>query len=198
MPELEIEIIGPHPLAGTAAFTRFPVKLGRGTECDLVFDAELDRATSAEHATIHYGDAGFVLTDLGSTNGTFVNGSRITTAVLKDGDRIELGHGGPHLRVHLEGPEFESDLTAKTIIPSAELPALELKVGHLRQTGAYQRTFRQRVVTLGREPDNDVSFGSPPDPVRSQGPRSEPNRVEGPAGAGSPGRTPAPAGRDGT
>jgi pSer/pThr/pTyr-binding forkhead associated (FHA) protein/soluble lytic murein transglycosylase-like protein len=168
MPQVEIEIIGPHPLAGTAAFTRFPVKLGRGADCDLAFDAELDRATSVEHATIHFGDEGFVLTDLGSTNGTYVNGSRITTAVLKDGDRIELGHGGPHLRVHLAGPEFDGDLTAKTIIPTAELPALELKVYGTGGAKPYRRSFRQRVVTLGRENDNDVAFGSPPDPVVSR------------------------------
>jgi pSer/pThr/pTyr-binding forkhead associated (FHA) protein len=168
MPQIAIEIIGPHPLEGTATFARFPVKLGRGSDCDLAFDAELDRATSLEHATIHHGDEGFVLSDLGSTNGTFVNGNRITTAVLKDGDRIELGHGGPHLRVHIEGAGFESDLTAKTIIPAAELPTLELRVGPTADAGPYRRSFRQRVVTLGREADNDVSFGQPPDPVVSR------------------------------
>ena len=32
-----------------------------------------------------------MITDLGSTNGTRVNGQRVTTAALRDGDRITLG-----------------------------------------------------------------------------------------------------------
>lgn len=169
MSRVHIEIIGPHPLQGTATFARFPVRLGRSPDCDLAFDTDLDRATSLEHATIHYSPEGFVLTDLGSTNGTFVNGSRVTTTLLKDGDRIELGHGGPHLRVHLEGEAFESELTAKTMVAVVDQPPLELvlKKGG-RGSGSLKKNFRQRVVTLGREEDNDVSFAQPPHPVVSR------------------------------
>src|ERR1017187_1624327 len=56
-----------------------------------------DRKASKSHATIKYESAGggsfqFVLHDLASTNGTYVNGQRVTApVVLKDGDRIGLG-----------------------------------------------------------------------------------------------------------
>lgn len=166
---MHIEILGPHPLQGTAAFSRFPVRLGRSPDCDLAFDTALDRATSLEHVTIHYAAEGFVLTDLGSTNGTYVNGNPVTTTVLKDGDRIELGHGGPHLRIHLEGEALASELTAKTVISRADLPhlGLTLRKGG-RGSAPLKKSFRQRVITLGREEDNDVSFATPPHPVVSR------------------------------
>ena len=46
---------------------------------------------SKRHARVMYVAAGFVVVDLGSTNGTIVNGTRIRTHVLVDGDLIEIG-----------------------------------------------------------------------------------------------------------
>lgn len=47
---------------------------------------------SRQHAVIEAGPTGFVLSDLGSQNGTYVNGERITTQhELVDGDRIRIG-----------------------------------------------------------------------------------------------------------
>lgn len=62
---------------------------GRGEECELVIDAE---TVSRRHAriTVHEGTAS--IDDLGSTNGTSVNGQRISApTVLLDGDEIALG-----------------------------------------------------------------------------------------------------------
>lgn len=50
-----------------------------------------DRFMSKEHAMLTVGTAQVVLSDPGSTNGTFVNGERITRAILKDGDELRLG-----------------------------------------------------------------------------------------------------------
>ena len=46
---------------------------------------------SKRHAVIRLGQQGYTVADLSSSNGTNVNGQRVTSAVLKDGDRIELG-----------------------------------------------------------------------------------------------------------
>lgn len=46
---------------------------------------------SKRHALIRLSQQGYTVADLNSSNGTLVNGQRITLAVLKDGDRIELG-----------------------------------------------------------------------------------------------------------
>ncbi|MBD0266659.1 MAG: FHA domain-containing protein [Cyanobacteria bacterium Co-bin8] len=51
-----------------------------------------DKRLSRRHAAIQYRDDGFYITDLGSTNGTFVNGERIRHPLfLQDGDRVRLG-----------------------------------------------------------------------------------------------------------
>lgn len=51
-----------------------------------------DRGVSRAHARISRGAAGgWTLTDLGSTNGTFLNGVRVRSAALRDGDEIRIG-----------------------------------------------------------------------------------------------------------
>ena len=66
--------------------------LGRGSECDLRID---DPGVSRRHAEIRvHGsgpDAQLVIVDLGSTNGTVVDGVRTGQAPLSDGSRIVLG-----------------------------------------------------------------------------------------------------------
>ncbi len=51
-----------------------------------------DREVSKEHATIEKVGNGFLLKDLGSSNGTFVNGRRVRELRLRDGDEIALGN----------------------------------------------------------------------------------------------------------
>ncbi|GMA33114.1 FhaA domain-containing protein [Litorihabitans aurantiacus] len=62
--------------------------LGRGTESDIVVD---DTGVSRRHLEIRRTARGVVVTDLGSTNGTFVEGNRISAATLVDGNTITLG-----------------------------------------------------------------------------------------------------------
>lgn len=51
----------------------------------------LDRIISKSHCQILIEDGAFLLRDLGSMNGTFVNGVRVESAPLRDGDEISLG-----------------------------------------------------------------------------------------------------------
>ncbi|GAA3730644.1 hypothetical protein HDA32_005933 [Spinactinospora alkalitolerans] len=62
--------------------------LGRGTDCDLRL---VDNGVSRHHAEIRVEDDDAVLVDLGSTNGTFVNGQQVKRARLVDGTRVSLG-----------------------------------------------------------------------------------------------------------
>ena len=50
-----------------------------------------DRCVSRHHCVIRVGDDGLICEDLGSTNGTFVGGHRVTSAVLAPGDTITVG-----------------------------------------------------------------------------------------------------------
>lgn len=59
--------------------------IGRGSECDLVLD---EPEMSRQHACIESTGSGIYLRDLGSSNGTFVNGVLVRDAVLKPGDQI--------------------------------------------------------------------------------------------------------------
>jgi pSer/pThr/pTyr-binding forkhead associated (FHA) protein len=70
--------------------------LGRGAGVDLSFD---DEHMSSEHAAIEWSGDGFRVCDLGSTNGTFLNGKRIAAQDLASGDRIELGRHLLQLRL---------------------------------------------------------------------------------------------------
>jgi Protein of unknown function (DUF3662)/FHA domain len=62
--------------------------LGRGTDCDLRL---VDPGVSRHHAELRIEDGQVVLVDLGSTNGTFVNGQPVRRVVLTDGTRVTLG-----------------------------------------------------------------------------------------------------------
>ncbi|HEU4580041.1 MAG TPA: FHA domain-containing protein [Polyangiaceae bacterium] len=79
---------------GPAAGTVFPViqrslLIGRSLAADVRVD---EQAISNEHARLEQTDAGFTLLDLGSTNGTYVNGRRLVHAAqLSGGDTIEMG-----------------------------------------------------------------------------------------------------------
>ncbi|MHB8878481.1 MAG: diguanylate cyclase, partial [Myxococcaceae bacterium] len=65
------------------------VVLGRSTEAQ--FQVE-DDGISRKHAKVMLGLNGhFQLLDLGSTNGTFLNGIKVDVAVLQDGDKIQIG-----------------------------------------------------------------------------------------------------------
>lgn len=48
-------------------------------------------AVSRKHAKVVFGPQGYTVIDLGSENGTFVNGERISEKLLKNGDRILIG-----------------------------------------------------------------------------------------------------------
>jgi len=78
----------PAPARKAEAVAGERLVFGRLPQCDVHIDSPL---VSREHARLLFADGGCTLQDLGSTNGTFVNGSRITAPLtLATGDRIEI------------------------------------------------------------------------------------------------------------
>jgi hypothetical protein len=76
-------------LAGrTRELTADRVVLGRSRSCDLQVP---DLNASRRHAEVRREGSDYWLVDLGSTNGTLLNGRRIEREQLEDGDRITLG-----------------------------------------------------------------------------------------------------------
>lgn len=64
------------------------VKIGRDLNNEICFD---DITVSRSHALIEKVDGSYVIKDLGSLNGTYVNAVAVKNAVLKAGDEIQIG-----------------------------------------------------------------------------------------------------------
>ncbi len=80
-------------LQGVSTGMTFPLGetavVGRGSQADIQL---WDHAVSRQHCRLDREGETYVLTDLGSLNGTYVNGKRITRLALLDGDRIQVGN----------------------------------------------------------------------------------------------------------
>jgi S1-C subfamily serine protease len=100
--KLEIVVLSGGPAGSRLKFGPEPVSVGRGAEASLRFDAERDLAVSSRHAVLYIDAAQWWVRDLGSRNGTYLNGRRIVEpAQLSNGDRIAFGNGGPEVAVGL-------------------------------------------------------------------------------------------------
>jgi pSer/pThr/pTyr-binding forkhead associated (FHA) protein len=79
--------------SGAQAGDRFklgdgPVRLGRHPDSEIMLD---DITVSRRHAMIERTPEGYVVSDAGSLNGTYVNQERIDQAVLHHGDELQVG-----------------------------------------------------------------------------------------------------------
>lgn len=68
-------------------FSRATITLGRGEDCDLIVP---DPRLEPVHARIERNELGIILSDMGTPEGTYLNGKRIVRARLQPGDHIEL------------------------------------------------------------------------------------------------------------
>ena len=93
-------------VSGASTGRALEAKLGESIEVGRASLAGLglpqDAHMSARHFAIACIDGQCNIRDLGSTNGTFVNGTKISEARLKDGDRIEAGTSIFVLRLHYD------------------------------------------------------------------------------------------------
>ncbi|HWO94104.1 MAG TPA: FHA domain-containing protein [Dehalococcoidia bacterium] len=73
-----------------------PCTIGRSPECDIVLE---DLRVSRRHARLTRDGEAFIIEDLGSANGTWLDGARIEQAHVHDGATLTLG--GPRFRLRL-------------------------------------------------------------------------------------------------
>lgn len=71
------------------ALTGLIKEIGRSEECDIALAD--DESVSRVHARLEKDGDEWLLVDLGSTNGTFVNGKRVKEVQLQAGDSVEIG-----------------------------------------------------------------------------------------------------------
>lgn len=62
--------------------------VGRSSQCDVVLG---DITVSRRHARLLHRDGSWVLQDLNSTNGSYLNGQRVGRCEIRPGDRVALG-----------------------------------------------------------------------------------------------------------
>ena len=107
-----------------------PFRIGRSAECEVRLQNDY---VSRVHAEVTPQGSGWVIRDLGSSNGIFVDGQRVTTSPLRSGTTIRFGVGGPQLSFHLPRP-------ASPAVPPKERPAI---VGDSTMVARYaDRYFR--------------------------------------------------------
>jgi pSer/pThr/pTyr-binding forkhead associated (FHA) protein len=98
------------------------VIVGRSRSCDLALRSP---DASRRHAEIAPGASGWLVRDLDSTNGTFVNGERIRERPLRPGDRIEIGSDAiTFCEVGVEIERLDAGASGEAQTMMVERPAL--------------------------------------------------------------------------
>jgi pSer/pThr/pTyr-binding forkhead associated (FHA) protein len=123
-------------LSGSRAGTRYPLspvgtRIGRGPENNIVLEGSDALTVSVRHAEIERKGDDYIVRDLKSTNGTFVNGEQITEMRLSGPATIRLGLQGPEFSLVFEdaGPSAATDLGKTVVVPrsSISLPLPETR-----------------------------------------------------------------------
>jgi pSer/pThr/pTyr-binding forkhead associated (FHA) protein len=132
-----------------------------------------DQAVSKQHAAIEMVGNDHILQDLGSANGTFVNGARVTRHLMRHGDLVEIldfqlryvdhksvvGGDGERTMIFTAGEFGQAPAAAPGgWAPAAEARALEVKLpnGVLRSAGQHggrEIALDRALVALGRRGD---------------------------------------------
>src|SRR5712692_8015019 len=88
------------------------IRIGRGADCDVRFDARMDSRVSTHHAEIRFDNGHYVVVDIGSSNGTLVNGKLVRTQKLRSGDKIVFGaQGGPEVKFEIDNAPMRAPST---------------------------------------------------------------------------------------
>lgn len=142
------------------------VTIGRHPENDISFDAHRDLDASSRHAELRREGRGFVLHDVGSSNGTYVDGEVVTEVKVDPGKPVvvEFGEGGPILQIWV-GKDDDQPPTPPAGVPvsspaqawSAAIGAWRAAPGPLKPLAflrtltieiAYHSSWRFRLVLL--------------------------------------------------
>lgn len=129
--------------------SRRPLIIGRDPRCGMVLS---DPTVSARHALIQPTPHGYVLTDLGSRNGTFVNGQRVQQTLLRGGERLRMGN-----------TEMMFSLTAG-VVPATPSPSFSTRPAAYLAVMAGDQEFTRCAVPsgaiLGRYPGCPVDLSA--------------------------------------
>lgn len=128
-----LSIVHPREKVSRHPITDKGLVIGRGRHADVILD---DGQVSRRHCLIRLTEAGIVAEDLGSTNGTHVNGDAITQAVIDPSGRIKIG--GFVLRVEYRARvEINAEQQLEQAAQTDELTGLNNRRWFFGQSAAY-------------------------------------------------------------
>jgi len=145
------------------------VRIGRGSENnDIALPADF-KSISRRHLEIRREAGRYVLLDLESGNGVLVNGQKVDTIFLNDGDEIRIGEANEKQEVHILvrlGTEFtasvesaEHDTLAPTPVFLASPPTSGPYLSVRLSNGHFQYfSIQQNIITIGRDSQNSLSL----------------------------------------
>ncbi len=149
-PEITVQLIHIHgPMKGEIKeFSKESITIGRHPSSDLKLPAELT-VISRNHAEIKRVGNQFRLIDR-STNGTFVNGKKISEVLLRDGDVLEFADGGPKVSFLTQAKETAAEVEAPSPEPAREAsPSIAPPVPEPAQDIAVQPSVAPLVIQYG-------------------------------------------------
>lgn len=134
MPYLKLQLIS---TGSTLELHDALVPLGRDPSAAVSFSGDDARVVSTRHAELRYVDNAWRLVDLGSRNGTYVNGRRVQgNAPLSAGDEIRLGETGPRISVVAMADVVEATLAEHPMFDvAAAAPPPEARGPEVRSYG---------------------------------------------------------------
>jgi putative serine protease PepD len=133
---VQLTIVSGDQAGRTVEFGTAEIVMGRGTDTDVTLR---DANVSRRHAAIRgLGDGRAELRDLGSSNGTFVNGDRVDTAILHGGEQVQLGD----TVLHVLGGDEDSVATQHRLRPLAQGRPSDSAVVRALRNSSVIRTLR--------------------------------------------------------
>src|SRR5438067_3434522 len=108
------------------------VRVGRAADCDIRFDAAKDPKVSNHHAEFLFEDGQWFVVDTASTNGTLIEGHRIHKQRLRQGEEVQLGAGGPLVRVEFDAADGQGGAMKTEAVSLKDLPARFPRLGASR------------------------------------------------------------------
>jgi ABC-type multidrug transport system ATPase subunit/pSer/pThr/pTyr-binding forkhead associated (FHA) protein len=131
-------------------------RVGRDPDADIVVD---DVRVSWRHAVLRADGAGWVLEDIGSTNGTFVGTERIARLTITSTSVIRLGNAedGPLLRLDPQGiPAHEAAAPAGPLAPVTPGGPMSTFLPGVDREPTQRLPLPAKIMRIGRTDDNDL------------------------------------------